>query len=890
MSFPIAKAGSGFFNRSFWDSDKKDGKDPSELGALVQPGPSSSSSSSSSRAVNMPVAPSLDRSERLERSIFAAISRLLSNDAEMLKEEEIFRMSASLVKIEEVMNRLPEKFEHNGPQLKKIETFDADSESFRTDSPYLLACFLKAALRQFDFFSKDFTEEDLLYLSNQIGKNPENVIATLPSYFSGCSKCVKSFLLLLNRTAQFHSTSKMDSKSLATVIQPLLYPHFSGPAQLTTSTHLAKFLIDHADQIFPDVELDFEEIEQSESCYISSSESEAEVQRFWRSSSSFESLQASQQRRVMNSINVAIDILMANNGELLKTEDIFVASVSTQEVEDLLEKLPVHFKNKDPYTLAYFLKSVFNIKKDGNSSKRIEFLPKSFNYSHYRILTKKISKDPIGLTYELNGLFSRQNECVKNFILLLKKTSDLQAFNKMSTAKLAASINSLLYSDLHFSPEVLSKCSTDLAEFIIDNAPMIFSDQLLNMQPTFDMSSGELIIVKDLNVDKFQKWDKYNEFLMSHIHQEQLVKSKFEDEYIHPLEALNRIDRLFRFIPITQSIEKQIEDFLDLKDRVNVALIKLDQSEEDEQSDAIRKEMDQLKALLNSFQSKIQDKKELGAGLNHELNTLIEGQHCDMITALRQLKEKYGVMNKHFYQVMIDLWRMSMTIVDPSGKEMLLGQSKLMLRDWKVISNYPEKIGRFAYGPDEAIKEANLPEGTPKIDKLAMDSLDRYLYSLGISSDVKFKIYERFQQSKFSDILHPDAVSPELMKIAKDEQAPLKDRAEAYNLAYWNVGEPLAPLPKSDFNTNGFGRFHHGYTGPIKVTSVYTITLNLRIQTIFFHYMVQFQNPYNEMQLNTHYYRGIHQYELSTNQIEELPPDRFPKLSLIGELPKFPIT
>jgi hypothetical protein len=171
--------------------------------------------------------------------------------------------------------------------------------------------------------------------------------------------------------------------------------------------------------------------------------------------------------------NQTIGKLAAQEGELLKETSIFRIPSNGAKITELKQKAPKHFHSNDPHFLACLLKSMF----PSNSSLsvgKIPFLPWFFSLKRFDQLTKATEEDPEKAKRELASLFSQQSSCVKNFFLLLKKTSEFEMYNQMGIKKLARMIHPFLMAP--FSIEEQIQREETLAEFMIKHAEEIFPD------------------------------------------------------------------------------------------------------------------------------------------------------------------------------------------------------------------------------------------------------------------------------------------------------------------------------------------------------------------------------------------------------------------------------
>ncbi|MBX9743818.1 MAG: RhoGAP domain-containing protein, partial [Chlamydiales bacterium] len=213
--------------------------------------------------------------EKLEQCVIAVIGKLLSQHGELLKEEGIFRIPGSQAKIVALKRDLPSDFE--------------------TDDPHLLTGFLKSVFltdektsgQQIEFLPRRFSREDFDQLTQEIQINPQEAKQQLSFLFSTQSECVKLFILLLQRTSEWEESNKMGIENLALLMNPFLTSHFSLEQQFTCSSNLASFIIQHANEIFPEIVPIFNKLAHPVL------------------------------KRVEDTIHAAIDMLSANNGELL---------------------------------------------------------------------------------------------------------------------------------------------------------------------------------------------------------------------------------------------------------------------------------------------------------------------------------------------------------------------------------------------------------------------------------------------------------------------------------------------------------------------------------------------------------------------------------------------
>ncbi|MBX9744345.1 MAG: hypothetical protein K2X08_03945, partial [Chlamydiales bacterium] len=305
-------------------------------------------------------------------------------------------------------------------------------------------------------------------------------------------------------------------------------------------------------------------------------------------------------------------------------------------------------------------------------------------------------------------------------------------------------------------------------------------------------------------------------------------------------------------------------------------------------------------------QAKIESKKNLGTQLNRELNDLIETKHCDITEALKILEKKYQQIEASLKQIRVDLWRLSMTLIDPHEEDLtkdqkLISQSRVSAHNWAEIFQW-QKYTDLGYGPIEVAKEAGFPEDTEItfLAKQVTHSLDYYLFNLGYSSDIRLNIYKQFQQDSMG-LFDPTTVTKHLITKAgqssedasqSDEERflELKTRYEAYCLAYWRSGWSGVPSvePGSKLDTNGFAAYtaSKSFEDGVFFKKVLLLTLNLKTHTVASHYLFQFQNPFNK-KYETHYYLATHHYELLTTSFKAMPPKDFPNLEKLQKLPKF---
>lgn len=801
--------------------------------------------------------------EKLEQCVMAVISKLLSQNGELLAEEGIFRISGSRAKIITLKRDLPSELE--------------------TNDPHLLAGFLKSVFstngdrsgQQIEFVPTIFSREDFDQLTQEIQNNPEEVKKQLYFLFSKQNECVKLFTLLLKRTSELQEFNKMGTESLAMLMNPFLTSHFSLEEQFKCSSVLASFIIEHAEEIFP------------ETLPV------------------FNKLAHPVLKRVEDTIDAAINMLTANNGELLKTKHIFAVGVSKSEIRRLQKTLPDSFKprEEDPYLLACLLKTLFHQKAKNDEFRRIRFLPDGFTFRHFTIVLNFLEKDPLYVKKLFQKLFSTQNERVKKFILLLSQTARLQDFNDMSADKLARVINLLLYS--HFSDTEIVKCSHKLAQFIIEHAEEIFSEQIPCSDPLEQIDNGEIVFIEPIDQEQtLELWLDYNKWFMTHIKDGEILSPANANEYIEPSEALSRISRLFSLIPSIRSYTNIKESLFENIDRLQLNMIDLNYF--DEKDLLMHEQIAAMKKTLNVFQANIESKKNLGPQLNRELNDLIETKHCDITEALRILENKYQQIEASLKQIGIDLWRLTMTVIDPNEQDpkkqqKLLSQSRVSAHHWAEIFQW-QKYKDLGYGPIEVAKEAGFPEDTEItfLAKQVIRSLDYYLFNLGYSSDIRLNIYKQFQQNSMG-LFDPTTVTKDLIvqagqsdegSLQSDEERllELQTRYEAYCLAYWRSGWTGIPLiaPNSELDTNGFATYvaSKSFEEGVLFKKVLLLTLDLKMNNVASHYLFQFKNPFSKKH-ETHYYRAIHQYELLDTSFEALPPNKFPDLKKLRELPKF---
>ncbi|MDP1607936.1 MAG: hypothetical protein Q8L98_01330 [Chlamydiales bacterium] len=806
--------------------------------------------------------------EKLEQCVTAVISKLLSQNGELLAEEGIFRISGSQAKIIALKRDLPSELE--------------------TNDPLLLAGFLKSVFstngnrpgQQIEFVPTIFSREDFDQLTQEIQNNPKEVKRQLYFLFSKQNECVRLFILLLKRTSQLQEFNKMGVENLALLMNPFLTSHFSLEEQFTCSSVLASFIIEHAEEIFP------------ETLPI------------------FNKLAHPVLKRVEDTIHAAIDMLSANEGQLLKTKHIFALGVSKSEIRRLQNSLPDSFKpgEEDPCLLACLLKTLFHQKAKDDEFRRVRFLPDGFTFRHFNIVLNFLEKDPAYVKDLFRKLFSTQNESVKKFILLLNQTAHLQEFNDMSADKLARVINPLLYS--HFSEDEIVQCTHTLARFIIEHAEEIFSEQIPRSEPLEQTDKGEIIFIEpiDQNLDL---WLDYNKWFMTRIKDGEILNSVDANEYIEPSEALSRISRLFLLIPSIRSYTNIKESLLENIDRLQLNMIDLKCLDEEDR--LMHDQIAAMKKTLEVFQANIESKKNLGPQLNRELNDLIETKHCDITEALRILESKYQQIEASLKQIGLDLWRSTMTLVDPNEQDpkkqqKLMSQSRVSAHNWAEIFQHWGKLLRWenhkdlGYGPIEVAKEAGFPEDTEItfLAKQVIRSLDYYLFNLGYSSDIRLNIYKQFQQSSMG-LFDPTTVTEDLIVQAgqssedvsqsdEDRLSELKTRYEAYCLAYWRSGWTGIPLitPGSKLDTNGFAAYvaSKSFEEGVSFKKVLLLTLDLKTSTVASHYLFQFKNPFSK-QHEIYYYRAIHQFELLDTSFEALPPGRFPDLEKLRGLPKF---
>lgn len=783
---------------------------------------------------------------KIEQCVVSAITRLMSENGKPLKKENIFQTPVSTTKIAMLQRNLPGNLE--------------------TNDPYLLAGFLKASFQtdeyrskeNIEFLPKEFSSEDFDELTREIQDDPHWVKGQLSFFFSKQSECVKFFILLLKKTSQFKKFNKMGIERLAALINPFLTAYFSSAKQRKCSTILAKFIIEHAEEIFSETILSFNELAPPVS------------------------------RKAEDTIHEVIDLLNANEGELLETESIFVQDVPLSEIERLQKTLSSNFKPEEesPHLLARLLTTLFRQKIKDETSRQIRFLPDTFTFVDFTIVVNFLEKDPSYLKNFFRDLFSTQNECVKKFILLLKQTSRLKYANNVNPDELAAVLDPLLYA--HFSDEEIAKCSPKLAQFIIEHAEDIFSEQIDHGKTAF-IEPIDHEKTSDLSLD-------YNNWFIKHIKNEEISSSVNTNEYIDPSEALKRIKRLLLLVPHARSYINNKESLLENIDRLRLYMIDLDCLDEDDR--LMHDQISSMKKTLKLFQDKIESKKNLGVQLNRELNDLMKTKHCNVPNGLRSLEKKYQKIKESLTKMELNFWDSNLTLIDPNEQnptkeQKLISQSRISANDWSEIFQKDEYLN-LEYGPSQVAKKAELSEDTDRtlLAKQMISSLDYYLFNLGYSSDTRLNIYKQLQQDS-KKLFNPTTVTRDLIASAAQSGGErflkLESRYEAYCLAYWRSGWTEIPSikPGSKLDTHGFATYvnSRGFK-EVSFKKVLLSTLDLKTRSVISHYLFQFRNPFSKKH-ETHYYRAIHQFELLDTSFEALPSKKFPNLEKLRELPKF---
>ncbi|MDP1607935.1 MAG: hypothetical protein Q8L98_01325 [Chlamydiales bacterium] len=783
---------------------------------------------------------------KVEQCVVSAITRLMCENGKLLKKENIFQTPVSTTKMAMLQRNLPRNLD--------------------TNDPYLLAGFLKASFQtdeyrskeNIEFLPKEFSSEDFDQLTTEIQEDPDWVKGQLSFFFSKQSECVKFFILLLKKTSQFKKFNKMGIERLAALINPFLTAYFSSPKQRKSSTILAKFIIEHAEEIFSEI------------------------------TPSFNELAPPVLRKVEDAIHEVIDLLNANEGKLLETESIFIQDVPLSEIKRLQKTLSSNFnpEEESPHLLARLLTTLFHKKIKDETSRQIRFLPDTFTFVDFTIVINFLEKDPSYLENFFHNLFSTQNECVKKFILLLKRTSHLKYANNVNPDELAAVLDPLLYA--HFSDEEIAKCSPKLAQFIIEHAEDIFSEQIDHGKTAF-IEPIDHKKTSDLSLD-------YNNWFIKHIKNGEISSSADTNEYVNPSEALKRIRRLLLLVPHARSYINNKESLLENIDRLRLYMIDLDCLDEDDR--LIHDQISAMKKTLKVFQDKIESKKNLGAQLNHELNDLIKTKYFDVPKGLRNLENKYQQIKNFLMKMELNFWDSSLTLIDPNEQDLnqqqkLISQSRISENDWSEIFQKDEYLN-LEYGPSQVAKKGELSEDTDKtfLAKQMISSLDYYLFNLGYSSDTRLNIYKHLQQDS-KKLFNPTTVTRDFIASAAQSDGErflkLESRYEAYCLAYWRSGWTEIPSmkPGSKLDTHGFATYVNSRDfKEVPFKKVLLSTLDLKTNSVISDYLFQFRNPFSK-KLETHYYRAIHQFEILDTSFEALPSRKFPNLEKLRELPKF---